>query len=451
MNPSADRRHQVLTLRDIYREMATAPTAELQARISRELLQLLSLVSANSPWWTERLRMADKSPKTLEALVTSLPRTPKRLVQQEFTDMQVQIPGARTEDYALHKTSGSTGQPTRVRKLITSYFIEYDAFTLLEWEWQKRDINKVLGGFRIGEADIDDAPAGPPLTYIGYPPSQFSRSSLDHTPAQLLDAMVELRGSYVYSNGVTIRLVALEQIRNPRPGVLLEQFLSVSDRVDESLRDLVNQAFGAKICDRYSSEEFGYIALQCPVHNHLHVLSPSIYVEIVDENGQACDVGQPGKVLVTALHSFAQPLIRYEIGDIAQWGEPCAAGITWPVIENIMGRERQYLSGSDNQKRLVTFVGAEFLSLQKLLDFQVIRFADSIVMIVYVEADLDDHSVNVINDSLHSVFHTSDPVHIIRSENHSWRSASKRHEFDISSREFNPNWNVDLILDAIDR
>ena len=430
--------------------MATAPQAQLDALTARELLQLLQHANSNSAWWANRLKKAVKSPNSLIELVQSLPRTSKALIQREFSDIQIQIPGSGFNDFVLHKTSGSTGQPTQVRKLATSYFMEYDALTLLEWQWQNRDVSKRVGGFRIGEVDTDDAPAGPPLTYLGSAPTQFTRSSLEHSPSELLDALVEFKASYVYTNGVSIRLVALEQLANPREGIVLEQFLSVSDRVDDSLRQLVHQAFTAKICDRYSSEEFGYIALQCPEQNHLHVLSPSVYVEIVDEDGKPCDVGEPGHVLVTALHSFAQPMIRYEIGDIAQWGEPCPAGITWPVIENIVGRERQFLVGKDGQKRLVTFVGATFLAEPSILDFQVIRFADSIVFLTATTESFGEREHNIVVQSLQEIFGTTDAVHVVKTYQHSWRSAWKRQEFDLSSKDFNTDWSLVEILAAID-
>ena len=450
MTNGEPRAQQVLKLRDLFLRMSHAPQNELEAITSRELLQLLQFAVSNSPWWADRLKNAIKSPHSLTELVQSLPRTPKSLIQRDFTEMQIKIPGANPRDYVLHKTSGSTGQPTQVRKLITSYFMTYDALTLMDWFWQQRDVTKRMGGFRIGEREVDDAEAAPPLTYLGNPPPQFSRSSLDRSPAELVDVLVQFKPSYVYTNAVTIRLLALEQLANPRDGIVLEQFLSVSDRVDDSLRELVDQAFGAKICDRYSSEEFGYIALQCPQHNHLHVLSPSVYVEIVDENGNPCPVGVPGKVLVTDLHSFAQPMLRYEIGDIAQWGEPCAAGISWPVIENIVGRERNFLDIDGQGKKLVTFVGADFLTIRALLDFQVIRFADSIVMIAAVTGDFTDADQATIIRSLQEIFHTSDPVHIVKSDEVSWRSSWKRHEFDQSTKQFDPSWTIEQILDTID-
>jgi phenylacetate-CoA ligase len=47
--------------------------------------------------------------------------------------------------------------------------------------------------------------------------------------------------------------------------------------------------------------------------------------------------------VVTALHNFATPLIRYEIGDYAEVGEACACGRGLPVLKRIVGRQRNFL------------------------------------------------------------------------------------------------------------
>jgi phenylacetate-CoA ligase len=55
--------------------------------------------------------------------------------------------------------------------------------------------------------------------------------------------------------------------------------------------------------------------------------------------------------VVTALHNFATPLIRYEIGDYAEVGEPCACGRGLPVLKRILGRQRSFLVLPSGEKR----------------------------------------------------------------------------------------------------
>jgi phenylacetate-CoA ligase len=54
----------------------------------------------------------------------------------------------------------------------------------------------------------------------------------------------------------------------------------------------------------------GWIAFQCPRHDHHHALTASTHVEIVDDDNRAVAPGQEGRVLVTSMHSHAMPIIR---------------------------------------------------------------------------------------------------------------------------------------------
>jgi phenylacetate-CoA ligase len=91
--------------------------------------------------------------------------------------------------------------------------------------------------------------------------------------------------------------------------------------------------------------------LQCPHSENYHVQSENLLVEILDEAGQPCRPGETGRVVITTLHNFATPLIRYEIGDYAEVGEACACGRGLPVLKRIMGRYRNLLTLPDGTRR----------------------------------------------------------------------------------------------------
>jgi phenylacetate-CoA ligase len=74
-----------------------------------------------------------------------------------------------------------------------------------------------------------------------------------------------------------------------------------------------------------------------------------VFLEIVDEQGKPCLPHQPGRVLITTLHNFATPLIRYELGDYAEFGDPCPCGRGLPVIKKILGRKRNRLIFPDGR------------------------------------------------------------------------------------------------------
>ena len=63
-------------------------------------------------------------------------------------------------------------------------------------------------------------------------------------------------------------------------------------------------------------------------------------VENVDEDGRPVDHGEPGaRLLVTNLFNRVQPLIRFEITDVATLErEPCPCGRTLLRLRSLAGR-----------------------------------------------------------------------------------------------------------------
>ena len=449
--PEPSRSEKVLGLRDLYLQLATAPVAEVEQAASAELAQLLEFISANSDWWRDRLgatvALAEGVP--LAEAIRSLPITERDTVQDSAREMRILIPGTTPSDYVAHATSGATGTPRQVIKHRELYSMARDAITLLEWNWFDRDVSATLVAFGANDPDADLLPGSPPLTYLGPASAWCRRGITNRDPGTLLDFLEELAPTYLLCNGLTLRLLALEQLIHPRAIVGLEQVLTLCDRIDASTRALVVEAFGARICDRYSTEEFGIIALQCPAHDHLHVVAPSFVVEIVDPLGEPCPPGVAGEVLITSLHDFAQPLIRYQIGDIAQWGAPCDAGITWPVIEAIHGRTRQVVTGPTGQPRLVTLVGADFLTLPELLDFRIALFTDTVVFMGHTREPLTGAQAQRVERSVRSVFPPGLDYVYLPADASIREQTWKRSEFDVVDEPFDSDLNAAEVLERV--
>jgi phenylacetate-CoA ligase len=126
-------------------------------------------------------------------------------------------------------------------------------------------------------------------------------------------------------------------------------------------RGLYDAAWHAPVIDGYSAVETGIIALQCPQHPHMHVQAEAVLLELLREDGSACAPGEIGKIVVTRLHNYAQPMLRYEIGDYAECGGACPCGRTLPVLARIIGKsidrfvlpsgERRFKSSGFNRLR----------------------------------------------------------------------------------------------------
>jgi phenylacetate-coenzyme A ligase PaaK-like adenylate-forming protein len=73
----------------------------------------------------------------------------------------------------------------------------------------------------------------------------------------------------------------------------------------------------------------------------MHINADWAILEVVDEKNQPVPTGEKGaKVLVTNLANYAQPIIRYEVGDVVTMAtEPCGCGSNMPLIERVEGRD----------------------------------------------------------------------------------------------------------------
>jgi phenylacetate-CoA ligase len=156
----------------------------------------------------------------------------------------------------------------------------------------------------------------------------------------LFERLLEEKPTYLQVHPSTLReLLRLSRESGRKPDGLLG-VKTESETVEPDLRAFCIEEWGVRITDIYSCQEACIIAIECPQVPHYHVQSEFCLVEILDDDGRPCEPGQLGRVVLTTLHNFATPLIRYELGDYAVPGEPCPCGRGLPVLASIAGRQR---------------------------------------------------------------------------------------------------------------
>ena len=153
----------------------------------------------------------------------------------------------------------------------------------------------------------------------------------------------------------------------------LKYLSTLGEVVTPRLRALCREVWGLDIADNYSCKEVNTIAMQCPDHDHYHVQSERQLVEVLDEQGRPCKPGEIGRVVVTDLHNYAMPFLRYELGDYAELGEPCPCGRTLPVLKQILGRTRNMLVLPTGEQRWPSFIISEWAAMGPISQLQAIQ------------------------------------------------------------------------------
>ncbi len=319
------------------------PAERLRAQQFRQLEVLLRHAYDTTRYYRRQLDEAGFDPKQPlnGQTFTRLPLLTRAQLQQSFGDLCSQRVPASSGRTTENMTSGSTGMPVRfLTTELTAFY--WRVFTLRDHLWHRRDFSGKLAAIRLKVKEGEWPGWGPSVdTVIRSGPSATLDINRDvdeqlrwleqQNPVYLLTFATNLEALARRSLDLGIRLPTLREVR------------TISEMLPPGVRALVRKAWGVPLADLYSSQEIGYIALQCPEREHYHVQSESVLVELLREDGTPCAPGEIGRVVLTTLHNFALPLIRYDIGDYAEAGAVCPCGRGLPVIRRIMGRVRNML------------------------------------------------------------------------------------------------------------
>jgi phenylacetate-coenzyme A ligase PaaK-like adenylate-forming protein len=121
---------------------------------------------------------------------------------------------------------------------------------------------------------------------------------------------------------------------------------------DYRSREVVEQLkkAGVPSLSNYSSGETGPIAFECrKQEGYFHVAHSNVIVECDQTLTTAFDGEAVGRLLITHLHSYATPLIRYDIGDFGKVHDRCPCGHDGPTISHIYGRGKHFLRHPDGR------------------------------------------------------------------------------------------------------
>ncbi|MEW6442004.1 MAG: hypothetical protein AB1640_13800 [bacterium] len=113
----------------------------------------------------------------------------------------------------------------------------------------------------------------------------------------------------------------------------------------EDMKQKIRAAWGKNPFNMYLATEVVTLGVTCSQDRGIHVFEDLAILEVVDENNRRVPDGVLGnRVLLTNLHYFTQPLIRYELTDMLKvFPEPCPCGRPFPLLEAIEGRSDDIL------------------------------------------------------------------------------------------------------------
>jgi len=356
------------------------PAERLRALQLRQLEQLVAHADATVPLYRERLRRCGIQVGTslTWSVYERLPILTRRDVQEHAERLHAQrFPKSHGNAVSI-STVGGIGAPAQVlRSGVSLAFSDAVAFRGQGWRRERSDgklaviralppgatTTQGVGRFKDWGRPIAEVyPTGPSvLVDIRLSTEKQVTCLRRERPTVLASAPSNLLALAQFCRSHRIRLSTLRKIR------------SAGETVTPELRAACREAWDLPVLDEYAARDVGVIALQCPEGDHYHVQSETAIVEILDAAGRPCGPGEVGRVVITSLHNFAMPLLRYAPGDSAEVGDPslCRRGL--PVLARILGRSRDLLTLASGERRFSVHGSAIFRGKNDIRQFQFVQ------------------------------------------------------------------------------
>lgn len=340
---------------------------EIESIQLEKLKRLLSHAEKNTVYYNRQFKDIGFSATTLRDIsdVERLPILTKHAVSNHFDELRA----SGSEDSNIRKsTGGSTGSPFHFE---------------LDMESHRRREAVMWRGYGWLGAKL-----GVSATYLwGATLGQQSRSAIlkenlynrfynrrvlnsFHMSEKNIGGYVkklnQFRSKIIVAYVNPLVLVAQYVLENDIDVYTPEALLTGAEPLYEHQRELIEKAFKAPVYNTYGCREVMLIAAECAQQNGLHINSDHLLVETVDANGKG---SVSGDILLTDLHNYGFPLIRYANGDRATRAAntACACGNPLPMLQSIDGRVLDVIKTKDGKH-----IPGEFFP-HMIKDFDVVR------------------------------------------------------------------------------
>ncbi len=161
------------------------------------------------------------------------------------------------------------------------------------------------------------------------------------------ELLVRWQPSMILAYPSALSLFARHLRENGIGGIRPKLIEVTSEKVTPSQRQLLEEVFQCRVIDAYGSRELGPLAFECEAGG-LHV-TEGCHLEAV-ANGRPVEPGQIGELVLTSLHQYGMPLIRYRIFDMGIYEtHPCSCGRGLPILREVVGRTSSFIVTSDGQ------------------------------------------------------------------------------------------------------
>jgi len=322
-----------------YRQNQFYTKERLRMEQQRNAIRLIEHARENTEFYSERLKGLVINDDNFWEVFSHIPFTKK----SDLISSSEKMCAKKGLFTSSKTTGGSTGEPVKLLKNPGALARERAA-TWRSYEWAGVGIGDPQGRFwGVPHSEVDSNKA----KIIDLVANRKRVSAFNLTKQSMAEYYITLKKfkpAYLYGYVSVLEVFANYIIDNDLPSFdFLKSVITTSEVLSEASRIQIQSAFKVKVYNEYGCGEVGSIAHECE-KGSLHLMADNLIVETL--SGEST-----GELVITDLFNYAQPLIRYRVGDYATLSdEICDCGVCLPLISEVHGRAYDLISTSSERK-----------------------------------------------------------------------------------------------------
>ncbi|NBK99029.1 MAG: hypothetical protein EOM50_13620 [Erysipelotrichia bacterium] len=228
----------------------------------------------------------------------------------------------------------------------------------------------------IDGSTIDDFKRSQNIYYIkstNFPYGKFSFSTLymsDETLHYYIKSLNKIRPKIMrgYPSGI-LKLAFFINRKQCKLNFKIKGIYLTSESFSTKEREYIQNTFKCAVYGQYGHTETSIFAVS--FSDLTYYCSPLYgFTEVINEKGKHAKVGEIGEIVVTGFSNYGMPFIRYQTGDLAEYGG-CQNGIV--KLSHLQGRNADFIINKVLQKiHLVGFLfGNHIKAFNEIIEWQI--------------------------------------------------------------------------------
>lgn len=322
------------------------PREKILALQGERLRKLIRYAYDNVPYYRNVFDQHTLKPEDIvdSGDLVKLPVLTRQLVRGNFSDLVAR--GFPRKELMPCLTGGSTGEALRFYRTRDDYHGWDAAAGLRAHKWAGYEVGEKLALFwgRHPRLSMADSLTRTTKHFVQRVVLFDALTMSDQRLPSFAKRLEGFDGGFIKGYPSAVYLMARYIEKEGKPVIRPRAIITTGEALYDFQRELFSRVFGCETYSFYATNEVDAVASECSEHSGYHISAENVIVEIVDDADKPVPVGGEGRILVTSLHNYGMPFIRYEIGDIGVSSDkacPCNRGL--PLLTAVNGRISDFI------------------------------------------------------------------------------------------------------------